>query len=292
MNQRETSVSLVKKVYNNTFPYLRSTPAYFKPFITLAILELIVLILFYLAPREPLRAIFGPPIKTFWGEQFLHYPLNFVLLPKLVSRSIMILSIIFGSLISGMAVSIILDIYNKRRVQIFNAFKVAIKKYLPLFGILSVINIGYYFIGKLFSVGLAKYFYTGHSKLLFMGPKIWFGLILVVFNFLAALLIQSIFVYSIPALIIDNKGFHKSIGKSVVLFFKFLVPTLILVLLPMLLFIPLIVSSSNYAFLMNKLFPEIVFYLEALGIILSVLIIDPVITMSTTILYLKNKQEG
>jgi hypothetical protein len=191
-----------------------------------------------------------------------------------------------------MAVSIILDIYNKKRVQIFNAFKVAIKKYLPLFGILLTINIGYYFIGKIVSTGLMKYFYTGHPKLLFMGPKIWLGIILIVFNFFIAILIQAIFAYSIPALIIDNKGFHKSIGKSIVLFFKFFIPTVLLVLLPMLLYIPIIVLSSNYVFLMNKLFPEIVFYVEALSIIFSVLIIDPIITMSTTLLYLKDKEKG
>ncbi len=292
MNQQETSVSLVKRVYNNAFQFLRTNSAYFKPFLTLAILEFLVLILLYSAPREPLRALLGPPIKTFWGEKFLHYPLNFILLPKLVSRSFMVLSIVFGSLLSGMAVSIILDIYNKKRVQIFNAFKVAIKRYLSLFGILLIINLGYYFIGKFISVTLIKYFYTGHSKLLFMGPKIWLGIIFIAVNFFMAILIQAIFVYSIPAIIIDNKGFHKSIGKSIVLFFKFFIPTVLLVLLPMLLYIPIIVLSSNYIFLMDKLFPEIVFYVEALSIIFSVLIIDPVVTMSTTLLYLKNKEKG
>lgn len=133
MHPKETSSSIIKKVYNTTVNSLKNHPAIFLPFLIFAILEFAALVFFYLTPRMPLRVIFGPIIRTFWGERFLHYPLNFLLLPKLASLSRMVLSVIFSSLLTGMAVAIILDIYNKKHVKLEAAFKSALKRYLDLF---------------------------------------------------------------------------------------------------------------------------------------------------------------
>lgn len=292
MTAQETSVSLVKKVYSKSFSFLKACPNFFSPFILLVSFEFLALIILFLAPRSPLSIVLGPPIRTFWHEKFLHYPLNFFLLPKLVSHARMVLAILLGSLTSGMAVAIAAAIYNNKITKTTSALKVSIKKYLSLFTVLLIVNIGYFILTKLLTIGLIKYFSAGHAKLLFIGPKLWLGLIFTALLFILAGIIQALFIYSIPAIIIDNKRVFKAIGMSLGLFFKFFIPTLILVFIPLLLYIPVIVLSSKGIFLMDKFFPEIILLIEALGIIVTTLIIDPIVTMSTTVLYLIKKEEG
>ena len=280
-----------KKAYNNAIQSLKNTPVLFTPFIIFAIIAFLSVILIYLAPRMPLRIIFGPPIRTFWGEAFLHYPTNFILLPKLVSLATMALSIIFGSLLTGMAVAMACDAYNKKTPRLNQSFKTAIKKYAAIFLIVFIITAIMYIAVKIVFIGLAKYFIAGHSRLLFLKASFWMGPFLLAANFILAVLIQSAFIYAIPLIIIGKVKLLKSVIKSFVLFKKLFLPTLILVSLPMCLYIPIIILSYNNVFLIDKFFPEIILYLALLGVIVNSLIIDPIITISTTFLYLAQKEK-
>jgi hypothetical protein len=291
MSPQDSHTLSIKKAYNTTVKSFKNNPALFVPFIIFAILEFISLIIIYLAPRMPLRLIFGPPIRTFWGERFLHYPLNFLLLPKLTSLARMGLTILLGSLLTGMAVAITLDIYNKKQIKLAASFKTAFKKYIYLFSVVFLFTLLFCLLVKIVTIVLIKYFIAGQSRLLFLGPGIWLGPILLIINFLLALFVQSAFIYTIPFIIIEKEKLIKAIIKSFVLFKKLFVPTLILVGLPMLLYIPVIILQYKGAILMNRLFPEFVLLLSVLGVIISSLVIDPLVTISTTFLYLLNKEK-
>lgn len=291
MSSQETSISLIKKVYNHTLKSLKNNPALFLPFFIFAVFEFIALIFIYLAPRAPLNKVFGPPIRVFWGEGFLHYPVNFLLLPKLAFLSRMFLYIFLGSLLTGMAVAIISDIHHKKHLNLKACFKTALKNYIYLFTIVFIISVLFYFLVKITNIALVRYFIAGHRQLLLLSAKMWLGPLSIAINFIFGLLIQSIFIYAIPLLIIANEKFNKAIIKSFALFKGLFIPTIILVGLPMLIYIPIIVLQYNSAVLINKLFPESVLYVLICGIIISALAIDPLVTISTTQLYLINKEK-
>lgn len=285
-----TETPSVSKAFNSTIQAFKKHPLLFIPFIIFAIFESLALIFIFLIPRWPFIKVFGPIIRTFWGERFLHYPINFLLLPKLASNSRMALSIFIGSLLTGMAVAIVLDLYHKKSFKLANSLNFALKKYLSLFTIVLILTSSYYFIVKFLNIVIAKYFMAGHSRLLFLPAKLWLGPVLLCLNILLAILIQSALAYAIPVLITDHAKLLKSIGKSILLFKNFFIPTLVLVGVPTLLYIPIIVLNYNIVFLINLLFPEIVLGVAFLGIIISSLIIDPLITVATTFFYLENKK--
>lgn len=291
MNPKNTGIPAVKKSYSIIIEALKKHRALFIPFLIFAAFELAALLFVYLIPRAPLRAIFGPPIRTFWGDKFLHYPLNFFLLPKLASLSKMFLSVVIGSLMTGMAVVITFDVYNKKYSKIKASFNDALKKYPALFIIVLIFTALFYVSVKVLTIGLAKYFLSGHSRLLFLGARIWFGPILIVLNFAIAVIIQSAFIYTIPILLIEKEKLIRAIAKSLVLFKDLFIPTIILVGLPMLLYIPVLFLISNSAFLMDKLFPEIILLVAVLGTVISSLVIDPLVVLSTTVLYLLKKEK-
>ena len=280
----------LKKVYNTTLSSLKNSPTIFVPFIILTIVELIALVIVYLAPRMPLKLIFGPPIRTFWGERFLHYPANFLLLPKLITIARMGLIVFIGSLLSGMAIAIVLDIYKKGQVKLGKSFNLAFKNYISLFAVVFVTTASFYYLLKFINIGLLNYFFAGHRKLLFISSDIWLGPLLLIITFCLALLIQAVFVYALPAIIIGKEKLVRSIVTSFKLFKKMFAKTIILVGLPMLIYVPIIVLNYRTAFLIRNVSPESVLLVSGLGIIISSLIIDPLITVSTTTLYLMDKE--
>ena len=281
----------LKSTYDKTIQSIKSKPVLFVPFAIFAAFELVILIIVYLAPRMPLKLLFGPPIKALWGEKFLHYPINFVLIPKLVSLARVGLTVILGSLLTGVATLLVYNLYKKNKVNLKTVFKAALKKYVALFAVVLLFTLLFYFMDIITSKLLIKYFTSGHSKLLFLGPKIWFGPILVTLNFMLAIIVQSAFIYAIPFLLIGGETLTKSVLKSFVLFKKHFFKTIILVGLPMLLYIPTIILQANSAYLVVRLFPEVVVWVSILSLLVNSLIIDLLITLSTTHLYLLHKDE-
>jgi len=281
----------LKDIYSKAIQSAKGNPLVFLPFAIFAVFEFITLIVIYLAPRMPLKLLLGPPIKAIWGEKFLHYPLNFILIPKLASLAKIGLTVILGSLLTGVATLLIYNIYKKTKIDLKEVFKSALKKYVSLFAIVLLFTLIFIFLDKIASKLLIKYFVSGHTRLLFLGPKIWLGPILLCLNFILAITVQSAFVYAIPVLLIEKETLTKAILKSFILFKKLFLKTIILVGLPMLIYIPILILQSNSAFLITRLFPEAVLLVSILSLIVSSLAVDLLITLSTTNLYLMHKNE-
>ena len=281
----------LKSAYDKTIQSIRSNPVLFLPFAIFAAFEFISLITIYLAPRMPLKLLLGPLIKALWGERFLHYPVNFILIPKLISLARIGLTVVFGSLLTGVATLLVYNLYTKTKINLKSVFKLALKKYVSLFAIVLLFTLLFYLLNTVISKLLIKYFVSGHAKLLFLGAKIWLGPILVCLNFMLAVIVQSAFIYAIPVLLIEKETLTKSILKSLVLFKKLFLKTIILVGLPMLVYIPIMVLQSDSAFLIVRLFPEAVLLVAILSLVISSLVIDLSITLTTTHLYLMHKDE-
>ncbi|MFC1646252.1 hypothetical protein ACFL2Y_03635 [Candidatus Omnitrophota bacterium] len=290
METKRKGVSL-RFIYDDTLNTFKKYSFIFCPFIIFASFELVSLAIIYFAPRNPLRAVLGPPIETFWGEKFLHFPTNFFLYPKLLFYSRMGLTIFVGSLLTGVAVSLVFGIYSKEKVKLSAAFMSALKKYISLILVVFVFTALFFILNKVTYTGLARYFSAGHDRLLFIKPELWLGPILAGINFVLAILVQSAFIYTIPIIIVETANPIKSIIRSVILFKRLFFKTIILVGLPMLFYIPKIILDFNNVFLMEKFFPEIVIIVSVLGIVVSTLFIDALITVSTAFLYLKNREE-
>jgi hypothetical protein len=261
--------------YSTVVSAIGKNPKIYLPFLIFACVELCSLIFLYLSPRVPLRSVMGPIITTFWGDQFLHYPRNFLLLPKLAALARMNLSVFIGSLLTGVAVAYLYKM----------SFIKAFRKYGNLLFIVFILTFFYYVLYKIMAIVLIKYFQAGHAKLLFLGANLWLGPILNLLNQLLALILQSLFVYAIPVLLTTDKKFIGAIMASAKFFVKNAILTLFLVGIPMLIAVPLIFLNYNGPYLMAKIAPEIVFWLGVLGIVVNSLILDPLVTLTTAAYY-------
>jgi len=291
-SQNDASPTL-SKAYKNTAKAIKNHPRILIPFLIFACIESLALFFLFLAPRMPFKALLGPPIRTFRGEAFLHYPYNFLLLPELASFSKMFLSVLLSSLLTAMAIFMALDIANKKSLNLAGSLKAAFKKYFSFLTVFFIVTVLFYTLIKVIDGGLLRllvYLASGHRKLLFLTSRAWVNTLVIIINFIIAVFIQALFIYALPIMVIEKAKVLKSIIRSFVFFRKFFFSTLLLVGIPMLIYIPIVILNQNANFLMDNLFPEIVLIVLFIGIFLSSLVIDSMITISTTYLYLLYKK--
>ena len=277
--------------YANTINLFKSHPILMFPFFIFASIDCLILTIIFLAPRQPFLPVLGPIISTFWGEKFLHYPYNFLLLPKLEYFSRMGLSVLFASLLTGMAVNMIYEAYKRNPIHLGRSFQLALKKYVYLFIAVFLFTGLFYLIIRLVNAGLIQYFFSEGRSKSFLMTRLGLGPIILCVNFFIAMFVQAAFNYIIPVLMLENKNFFRSLTDAFLLFEKLFIFTLLLVGIPLLAYIPIIILNFNTMSLITGFFPELVLIISFLGIIVSDLLINPLITASATIVFKETQQK-
>ncbi|MBP7216519.1 MAG: hypothetical protein KBA46_04455 [Candidatus Omnitrophica bacterium] len=278
--------SILLKTVILSLSSIRRNKILLAPFVLGAFFQISALVVLYLIPRAPLKTVLGPPIRTLWGEKFLHYPANFILLPKLSAYANVVLSIIIGSFLTAVAVLMAQAVYQKKQIKLKPITKTALRSYIQVFFVVFLFNLVFFLLQKLLSSGLLSYFLQGHRTFLFLGPTVWLGPLWIGINFVLALCIQAVFMYAIPFLLIGKKPLLQAIIHSCLFTKRYLLQTLLLIGIPLLLFLPFQILISNTAFLINKLFPEFIFLLSLAAIVFSALVVDAFTSLATAFFYL------
>ncbi len=265
---------------------IRKYPVLLLPFVAFSVLELLALLIIYISPRQPFVVLLGPPIRSIWGETFLHFPNNFLLTHKLMSLARMFMAVVFGSLLTGTTVYMVADAYHNKAPKLKDAFGKALKKYIYLFIVTFIVTATFYFSAKFLLGTIARYFAVGHVRLIWLGAQWWLGPMLPVLNFLLALGIQSVLIYMIPLIVYENNGIIKAAYRTFVVFYRLFFPTVVIIFSLMLCYVPITILKHSTPFLINRVFPEFVLVVVFLGILVGNFIVDALITITTATLYL------
>jgi len=265
----------VLRRWGDSFNIIRRHPVILSPFILIAFLNAAALYIVYLAPQRPVSYVLAPPIKAFFGERFLHYPLNLVLTPKLFYYAQVFVNATFGVVLSALAVLMIAKVYTREKPSFLINIIETIKKYFPLFFV------------WLISFTLATIVFRLFLKA-YGSPEGVRSIFDVSAAFLLSVIVQIMFIYATPLIIIEKKPFFSALVENVRVVAKLFVPTLFLVILPALLYLPVLVFKSKSLYLMEKFFPEAVLLVPMAGILVT-FFVDLLIITSITILFLKER---
>lgn len=262
--------TLVRLVREKTFLII--------PFIVLAVCNFCALILIYLGPRYPLSKFFAPPVRKIWGDQFLHYPQNFSLLPKLYNYAHTFISFTIGLCVTAILIILIahvLENKKKKKLKISTVFVRFATKYVPMLIFFAVF---YGFNKMLFSL-------MGKMLLALLADSDVLVYCHLVGNFLLSLILQMLFAFVFPAILLSGGGLFSAIKENFSLVFKNMKEVFIIVLIPSLLYLLVIINMLLMPQLMARFEPEIMLGSLSFNIIMTVMI-DFLITGATTILYL------
>lgn len=241
-------------------------------FLAVAFLDLAALIVLYLIPSPPVSYIFAPIVRTFWGERFLHYPDNFLLLPKLMTHAHFVISLCFGVLITGIVIKKIEASLRNASLSILSAVQAVQRRFLPLL-----------------AAWLSTYFlfsFTLRAALPFLSKNPWIQLLAV---YVFGLLFQSISIYVLPAMVISSRRFFARFAEGLAFGAQNLSLTAALLAAPVFMII-LVFFSRLLTPVYIRIYPELVLWVLGLGIVLTTAV-DYMVTLVTTTVFLKGRNE-
>jgi len=263
-----------------------SHPRILVPFAVLALVEIAQLFVLANSPHFPVNKVMAPPIQRIWGAVFLHYPYIYELLPRLFYYAKMAAGIFVGGLTTAMAVVMVLQAEKGKRLSLKTAFRQSMGRYVSLFLLMLLLYVAVHFAMKQPQLLLLMAL-RGKAKFLFLGPRPWFEIVLPGILFLLAVILQGLFVYSIPLIMIKGRKFLPALWGGIVFFFKNALRTVLLVGVPMIVYIPVTIVRSNISVLAAKFGPESIVWVLFLSVLVSVLVVDALVTVATALYFIE-----
>ncbi|GEM_PF-1177711 len=263
--------SHVVDIYQQIFTAVKKDPTIFVLFTFIALVDLGVLTFLFLAPMAPVSNLLAPIIRTFWDDIYLHYPQNFLLLPKLFKHAHFLVMATFGIWVNALVVKKIENQLTERKKRsLLSLSGSVLKKYIPL----------------LFS-WLAVYFlFTNSLKLInwFM-PKVLVLHLGVLFAMTLAA--QSLAAFLMPVILCGGKNFFQSWKEAFrqgVLNFKTMS---VLTLIPILAVV-LLAFLSAFTPVYVRIYPELTLWILVL-VSIAMTLVDFFVTSTATVLFLEQR---
>lgn len=272
------SFSLSKSVWSVTFRMLVKYPRILIPFFITALFEGLVLAVLFYFPRPPFTIIFAPPLKAFGAERFLHYPNNFLLLPQLFYYGQVLVTMTVGVVMFGMAMGMVYQANTEgETIKIAGNINRSLRRYITLAGVWLLTFIISFIIlrGPRFLV--VKFLQPTVFAKVLLQILFYVGIVLV-------FLVEAVFIYAYPAIIMERRKFLGAIKRSFSISKGVLLTTIILIVIPRILDVIVMVLKQNLVRFMNLTLPEITLVILAASVVVT-FITDSLVFLTTANLF-------
>lgn len=241
------------------------------PFVFIAFLQALALEVLYFSPRHPVSLIFAPIIKRFFGENFLHYPGNLLIMPSLYYYADVLIYIIVSVALAAISINIFRNAQSKTPITTAALIRNALKRYVSfvIFGIIVILL-------SIFIERADKFVYFKIMRLAAKQiPNVvakFSGIGLTLFLYLSNIILQIFLILTIPLMVIQKRPLFIALGRSVYLGVRNFFRIFTLLFLPYLLYLPVVLLRSGTVLFMEKTVPEITLVIIGIGIIATVFI--------------------
>ena len=268
-----------------------ANPVILLPFITLAFIQLLVLEILYFFPQYPLSVFFNPIVQTLWGGEFVHFPNNFLILPKLFQNVQVFIYIFVSSYLISIAVEIIAAINRNGKCSFATASREAVQRYIHIFiaaliafctflGLFKFYNL---LMVKVVNLSLVGGAFFAAKSIILQGTPI---AILIIGAFTSAL-----YAFVFPIIMIGKKRIITALIQNFRYLWGSFWHVFMIILVPTLFYLPVLVLRHNIAGIANVTFPEVRVLALVIGIIVT-MFIDATIYTAITTFYLLKKEHN
>ncbi len=261
---------------------LTAHPLVWLPFLCLAIAEGVWLSICYYAPRPPVSLVLAPLIRAFMGEEFLHYPLNFFVLPRLLFIGRVMFYLTLGIPAFIMTLLSVRQVLDNQPVRFWGNLNHALRRYGAVLCAAIIYGLGALLVYKVPRLILSWFFIK----------SAWFGVLHIsIFgvSFILMIFLESLMIYVPHGIILNRQGVFRSIGASWILQRNIFPATFLFIFCFRCLNTVMIVMKNNLVLLIDRLapaFPE--FTLGILGLdILVMLVTNVFILVMVTLLFVE-----
>jgi len=286
MPKVKSTFTLLRLVFNLFKPEHQQI---FYPYIIIVFINLLVLETLYFAPRHPLSSFFYPLIGRIWGAEYLHYPMDLMLLPKLFYYTQVIIFLFVSSFLTAIIADMVAAINNEKQVNFGASFQKSLPRYI------------YIFLYSLLSLLLLESFDYAYGLLIqrvhqiHSTTGIYFCLKKLVFfahpyaQFLYENIATALLIYVPVLVILEKKKFIGALIDNFKTICGSFWLTLTLVLVPTLGYLPLLLMKNNIGNLVEMTSPEV----QVVALILNIFVttgINIFIMASASAYYLYKKE--
>jgi hypothetical protein len=259
----------IKKNWSETFGIMKKNPIILMPFVVIAFLELLALEFIYFSSRVPLLYIAKPIIRKFFGENFIHYPANLVLLPRLFYYKQIAIYIILGTFLTAVAVNIFKNVKGGVLVKAKAMVRNTLKSYMSLliYGIL--ISVLVFALQKADTFVFAKAMRL-LARILPVSLAPIYTIAFTLFLFLSNVIMQTFLIATIPIIVIERVSLLKALARSFMLGLRNFLTVFTLIFLPFFIYLPIIILKSFSTQLMDKTVPEMNLFITVAGILATI----------------------
>ncbi len=289
--QRFSQFGLISKSWSSTIDALLTWPRLMRPFFFMAVFEIGLLVLLFVALQPPFVEKIAPVVVRYWGQGSLHFPQILLLLARLFNLSRYAIVLLIGAFATGMTIAGVEQYHNREKVSLRRVIGKTFRKYIGLiiitliaFGAVAVLS------QAVNRVAIKILSLSGTSG--FMGiSQEYLPLLFIAAGIIAAGFVQALFVFAAPALMIDDTNFLKAVFRNFKVALSNLAAAIFLVVLPIIILIPIQLLLVDPYPLMRKSFPEIIFVLLSADVLVTMLV-NVFITISAANCYiiLKGRQ--
>lgn len=283
------NLNTLSDCWYDTGKLIKKSPQILFPLAIIAFLEALWLELLYFSSYPPLKFLLQPPIKRFFGEKVLHYPVSLFLIPKLFGLGQILIFILAGGVLTAVTVLFVSSASQNQPLRFSSAWK----KVKPRLFSLVLVSLFMAFLLRLVTGQELALFRAGFE---FAGRGFLHQLLRILLrltpylNFFIAIAIQTFVIFMIPILILENKHFFRALTGSFALTWRHFRRVYALLLLPMVCYSPVWFLKSHNVLLVRKaLYPEAILWILGIGI-LATLVVDTFIAASATLYFLRLKK--
>jgi hypothetical protein len=287
MNKIAQPLILLKTTIQN----IQQNPIILYPTVVLALAQFLVLEILYFAPRYPLSKFFGPLISHVWSEDFLHYPMDLILLPKLFYYAQILVYIFGGTFLLAMTAYVVATLNNNHRANLKTAFRESSRLYVHILCSSVISLILFQIFSTAYSMFVSAALKVKTSNLAVAAIQKIFLLATPYIQFLIGILVTTLFIYVLPIIIIEKKKILTAIMMNLNVLFKSFRTSFLVVLIPTLFYLPVLVARNNIESLANATLPEIQIFVIVLGVVVT-MAIDLVVLTTVTTHYLFLKENS
>jgi hypothetical protein len=265
-------------IFSRTFATIKKTPVLSIPFLFVGLFNFLWLSLVYFAPRYPVSLLMAPPIRKIWGGEFLTYPRNFVLIPKLYFYGELALVCTLGLCATAYALWLLKCSYGSepKRFSSLKAYGKAFQNYLKM----VIIYLMLYYLIKVIAVALLSLL----RPLFQMNP--YTVLLTVPLEVVIVTGVQAFFFFVFPVFVIGERKFIKGLIENFQLFFTNTRAIIVLIIVPSLLLIPAKALFIFNPLIAQRLGYESICYIIVVNIIANV-IADVCISLCAGVAYIE-----
>jgi hypothetical protein len=245
------------------------------PYLVYFVVQMLILAAYLAGNTGRLAHLWALPVGGVTPDALGHYPAHLLLLQPILGRIEMILEIFVKSILHGATVFLVADAMRRRTPSLSRAFSSAGRRYPGLL-LVSLISSAAVYAAVLSGVWLSSSV-KGTGMYLLLGGGIAAGLV-----------IQALFVYSIPRLVLDGSGAIPAITTGMALSLRTYTKTLIVVAVPFMLTVPTILLDMKAEMIALQLSPVFMIHNHIASRVME-LISTYLITASATVIFLARK---